>query len=148
MSVTHNGVAVKSMTYNGVTVNSWVHNGVEVYSAASQLKYVVTFKANDNSGAWPGNIKIYSVKNGSLLKNVDFSVTTATPYNDGKISIVWGSLAQYRWTFTAIVAGTISSTGSYNMGNEYSGGTNKQVVPYVQNAQCVVTFTTTGNYKV
>ena len=144
---------INSMIYNGQEVQTWLHNGVEVFSGKVKLKYVVTF-IKDNSGAYPVNLKIYSMKNESLIKEVDFDITTegGTPqnpysYNDGIISIVFSSLIWGRWTFTPLVGGTSTVEGVANHGDSY-GGTADQIVPYTQNTSCIITFITSDAYKV
>ncbi len=139
----YNETEVQSMTYNGKEVDVWIHNGVEVYSGKTQLKYVVTFSKN-TAGDYPVNIKIYSMKDDSLIEEANFG--TSSNYHDGFVKVEWGSLVKYRWIFTPLVDGTSTLVeGSANKGSDY-GGTAEQFVP-ITNTTCIISFITTGKYN-
>lgn len=146
----HNGIELQVMTYNGQEVNSWIHNGVEVYSGKVQLKYVMYFyKVSANN--YNVNVKKYSMKDDTLIDERTVIGNAATgnieSYNDGIIRLhMTISNPAVRWWFTPLVEGESTADTVVNRGSDY-GGTAEQIVPYLENSNCTVTFITTDKYK-
>lgn len=145
MPETHNGVTLNAMTYNGVTVNEWKHNGVEVYSAGVIVKYVVV--ASRDSGRHKCDIKRYDNATGKLISQTTINYLN-TSYSDGIMQYNFGNRVSGRWTIKPLVPGTVTVSGVYNKGSDYAGGSADEIVPYLANQNCTITFITSEKIKV
>lgn len=65
--------------------------------------------------------------------------TSASNYEDKNISIIYNTFSNGRWVFTYKVDGTVEVTGAKNNGTDY-GGTANQILPYLSNEACTITF--------
>ena len=125
-----------------------------------QLKYVVTYYKNHN-GFYTCNLKKYRLDTEEILFDLDCNYVTYNNYADSFITNVLSEDAQWRWSFTPLVDGTVyvlyqgntytfvegeNKSGAWNYGSEYGGSANT-IVPYVGNGDITVTFITENKYS-